>query len=48
MESIGHNRTEKREVVRFIGDRDPHVRDFIGIQFLVDFAESAGRWVRLG
>ena len=46
MESIGHNRTEKREVVRFIGDRDPHVRDFIGIQFLVDFAESAGRCSR--
>ena len=43
MESIGHNRAEEGEVVRFIRHRDPHGRDCIGIQFLVDLTESAGR-----
>ena len=46
VESIGHNSAEEREVVRFIWDRDPHARDFIGIQFLVDLAESSGRCSR--
>ena len=43
MESIGHNRAEEGEVVRFIRNRDPHVRDCIGIQFLVYLTKSAGR-----